>query len=137
MVLNHAIAQRPYQINVRRGTPHHAQRVFADGQNGIAAGIHRADGRLAEHYALLFCCNDDGGCPQINADILLIHLLFSVEVRFSLGNSSVAATAATVTSTAPAFSSSSAQAEAVAPVVMMSSTSKTCLPLRSAPGRQR
>ncbi len=66
-------------------------------------------------------------------------VLFHFSVLFSAvpwATPPVAAMAAAVTSIAPACCKASAQADAVAPVVIMSSTSSTRLPVRSVPGRQ-
>ena len=73
MILDDAVPQRTHKINVGRGPSHHAQRLVPHRKDGIAAGVHRADAGLAEHHPLLFGGDNDGGSPQIKADIVLFH----------------------------------------------------------------
>ncbi len=74
VVLDDAVPQRADQLNIGGHPSHHTQGLVAHRHNGPGTGIHRADAGLGKDDALFFGGNDDGGRPQINADVLLLHI---------------------------------------------------------------
>mgnify|MGYP006899995314 CR=1 FL=1 len=98
MVLDDAIPQGAHKVDIGGRTAHHLQGFVPHRNDGIGASIHRADGRLAEDDALFFGSYDNGSSSQINTDVILLHLRFSVDFCRDFGSSSVAATAAAVIS---------------------------------------
>ena len=94
VILDDAIPQRAYQVDMGGRAAHHFQGFVPHCNDGVGAGIHRADGRLAEHNALLLRRNNDGGRPQVDSDVILFHGLFPPSVwRHPSANSAIRCTA--------------------------------------------
>ena len=78
MVLYNAVTQRAHKVDMGGRAAHHLQGGVPHCNDGVGAGVYRADGRLAEHHTLLLGRNDDRGRAQINSDVVLFHGSFSI-----------------------------------------------------------
>ena len=78
VVLYNAVTQRAHKVDMGGRAAHHLQCGVPHCNDGVGAGVHRADGRLAENHTLLLGRNDDRGRAQINSDVVLFHGSFSI-----------------------------------------------------------
>src|SRR6056297_2112726 len=70
VVGDHAVPHRPDGGDVARRAPQHAVRLVADRLDLAGVPHHGDHGRLAEHDALALDVDEDGGRPQVDADLL-------------------------------------------------------------------
>ncbi len=88
VVADDAVLQREDGGNIVGRTAHHGKRLVAHLQHRVLAGVHGHHAGLVEYHALSGLCNDDGGRPQINADIVLCHneMFLSLRPLYSIVN---------------------------------------------------
>ena len=73
VVADDAVLQREDRGNIVRGAAHHGQRLIADLQHRVLAGIHRHHAGLIEHHAGALLRDDDGRGTKVDTDIILCH----------------------------------------------------------------
>ena len=73
VVADDAVLQREDRGNIVRGAAHHGQRLVADLQHRVLAGIHRHHAGLIEHHAGALLRDDDGRGTKVDTDIILCH----------------------------------------------------------------
>ena len=126
IVGDHTVAQRAHRNDVARRPPEHIAGSRADLKHLACIFIHGHDRRLAEHNAAALLIDQNVRRSKVDADVSgQFHM--GITFRYvSLG----VASAAQTTSAAPALRRTRAHSDMVAPVVTISSISRTRFPAK-------